>query len=39
MGFVPGGTDRVLEFLREKEAANPAIEFLTLSRYDEVVLF
>jgi len=38
-GFLAEGGDLTLEFLKEKEAANPGIEFLTLPRYDEVVLF
>ena len=38
-GFLSKGADRALEFLREKEAANPSIGFLTLPRYGEVVLF
>ncbi|NRA00135.1 MAG: MBL fold metallo-hydrolase [Myxococcales bacterium] len=39
MGFLSGGTELTREFLEEKEAANPDIRFLTLPRYDEVVLF
>lgn len=38
-GFLSQGTDRTLAFLREKAAANPKIRFLTLPRYDPVVLF
>lgn len=38
-GFLSKGADLTLEFLRGKASANPAIEFLTLPRYDEVVLF
>ena len=38
-GFLSEGTDKTLAFLREKEAANPEIHFLTLPRYDPVVLF
>jgi L-ascorbate metabolism protein UlaG (beta-lactamase superfamily) len=38
-GFLSKGSDRALGFLREKEAANPDIAFLTLPRYGEVVLF
>lgn len=38
-GFLSEGTDKTLEFLRKKEAANPRIRFLTLPRYDPVVLF
>ena len=32
------GSDRTLEFLRQKEAAHPEIEFVTLPRYAPVVL-
>lgn len=38
-GFLSQGTQRTLEFLKAKEATNPDIEFLTLPRYDPVVLF
>ncbi len=38
-GFLSGGLDAALAFLKAKEAANPEIRFLTLPRYDEVVLF
>jgi L-ascorbate metabolism protein UlaG (beta-lactamase superfamily) len=38
-GFLGAGGDRTLEFLKAKAAAHPEIEFLTLPRYDEVVLF
>ena len=38
-GFLVEGTELTLEYLRAKAAANPGIEFLTLPRYDEVVLF
>jgi L-ascorbate metabolism protein UlaG (beta-lactamase superfamily) len=38
-GFLSAGSDLTLEFLEQKEAAHPEIEFLTLPRYDEVVLF
>ncbi len=38
-GFLSIGIDVGLAFLKEKEAANPGIEFLTLPRYDVVVLF
>jgi L-ascorbate metabolism protein UlaG (beta-lactamase superfamily) len=33
------GSDETLEFLRAKDAAHPEIEFRTLPRYSEVVLF
>jgi L-ascorbate metabolism protein UlaG (beta-lactamase superfamily) len=33
------GRDETLEFLRAKDAAHPEIEFRTLPRYSEVVLF
>ena len=33
------GSDNTLEFLKDKAAANPNIEFVTLPRYDVVVLF
>ena len=38
-GFLSRGNDRTLEFLKAKEAANPAIAFQTLPRYEPVVLF
>jgi len=37
--FLSKGTDRTLEFLRAREAANPEIEFWTLPRFEPVVLF
>jgi L-ascorbate metabolism protein UlaG (beta-lactamase superfamily) len=37
--FLSEGTDETLEFLKAKQIANPEIEFLTLPRYDLVVLF
>ena len=37
--FLSEGTERSLEFLKEKAARHPEIEFLTLPRYDAVVLF
>lgn len=37
--LVTKGSERLLPFLREKEAANPHIEFITLPRYQPVVLF
>ena len=39
VGFLSKGTPLTLEFLKRKQAANPDVEFLTLPRYDEVVLF
>jgi L-ascorbate metabolism protein UlaG (beta-lactamase superfamily) len=33
------GDDELLRFLEEKEAANPNIDFITLPRYEPVVLF
>jgi L-ascorbate metabolism protein UlaG (beta-lactamase superfamily) len=33
------GSERLLPFLREKEAANPRMDFVTLPRYEPVVLF
>ena len=38
-GFLSRGTDHTLEFLKAKEAAHPELEFWTLPRFDEVVLF
>jgi L-ascorbate metabolism protein UlaG (beta-lactamase superfamily) len=38
-GVLSRGGDRTLEFLRAKAAANPAMAFQTLPRYDPVVLF
>lgn len=37
--LLSGDSDRTLAFLREKLAADPSLEFATLPRYDEVVLF
>ena len=37
--FLAEGSDRTLGFLKDKEDENPGLEFLTLPRYDEVVLF
>lgn len=39
VGLVMSGTDETRRFLAEKAAANPGIQFLTLPRYGEVVLF
>jgi L-ascorbate metabolism protein UlaG (beta-lactamase superfamily) len=38
-GFLSSGTGRTLEFLKAKQAANPEIAFVTLPRYEPVVLF
>jgi L-ascorbate metabolism protein UlaG (beta-lactamase superfamily) len=38
-GFLARGSDRTLEFLKAKQAANPRITFATLPRYEPVVLF
>ena len=37
--FLVNGSDNTLTFLKNKDAANPHIEFVTLPRYDAVVLF
>ncbi len=37
--FLSAGSDEALAFLKQKEAANPRQKFMTLPRYDEVVLF
>ena len=37
--FLSGGTHETLAFLKQKEAANPALRFITLPRYDPVLLF
>jgi L-ascorbate metabolism protein UlaG (beta-lactamase superfamily) len=37
--FLTKGSDNTLTFLKDKAAANPNIEFVTLPRYDAVVLF
>lgn len=37
--FLSSGGDETLAFLKEKEAANPDLQFATLPRYDPVVLF
>ena len=39
MALLAGGSKSTLAFLREKEEANPQIEFQTLPRFAEVVLF
>jgi L-ascorbate metabolism protein UlaG (beta-lactamase superfamily) len=38
-GVLSRGADRALAFLKAKEAANPGIRFVTLPRYEPVVLF
>lgn len=38
-GFLSGGLDVTLAFLKEKEAASPRMRFQTLPRYEPVVLF
>ncbi|MDH3201504.1 MAG: MBL fold metallo-hydrolase [Myxococcales bacterium] len=37
--FFTKGSDKTLKFLKDKHATNPNIEFVTLPRYDVVVLF
>jgi L-ascorbate metabolism protein UlaG (beta-lactamase superfamily) len=39
MAFIARGSEKTLSILQRKAAANPQIEFQTLPRYDEVVLF
>jgi len=39
MSLLSGGEENTLPFLKEKEAGNPAATFITLPRYDEVILF
>jgi L-ascorbate metabolism protein UlaG (beta-lactamase superfamily) len=38
-GFLSGGGDETLRFLREKQRENPSLRFETLPRYDEVILY
>jgi hypothetical protein len=38
-GLFSGGSDRLRSFLEAKAAENPAIQFITLPRYEPVVLF
>ena len=38
-GFLSAGSDRTLTFLQAKQEEHPEIRFLTLPRYDPVVLF
>ena len=37
--FLAGGLANTLTFLRQKQADNPGLRFITLPRFDEVVLF
>ncbi|MFK7976055.1 MAG: MBL fold metallo-hydrolase [Halioglobus sp.] len=39
MSFLSSGTDKVLPFLKDKEAKHPEIRFQTLPRYSKVTLF
>jgi len=39
LALLAGGEDETLAFLRDKAAANPGIAFVTLPRFEEVVLF
>lgn len=39
MAFLAGGLEETGAFLADKAAANPALQFLTLPRFEEVVLF
>lgn len=39
MAFLAGGLEETGSFLAGKAAANPALEFVTLPRFEEVVLF
>ncbi len=39
MGFLSSGLERTLPFLQARAADNPGLRFMTLPRYDEVVLF
>ena len=38
-GFLAEGSDRSLAFLKQKQAENPKLRFMTLPRYDPVVLY
>ena len=38
-GFLAAGREQTLAFLKQKEAEGPQRRFLTLPRYDEVVLY
>ena len=38
-GVLSGGTDATLDFLKARERTHPEIQFMTLPRYDPVVLF
>jgi L-ascorbate metabolism protein UlaG (beta-lactamase superfamily) len=37
--FLSGGLEALRDFLRDKEAENPQLEFITLPRFDQVTLF
>ena len=39
LGFLSGGLENTLQFLRDKEAGQPQLLINTLPRFDEVVLF
>ncbi len=39
MGFLSSGLEKTLPYLRARAADNPGLRFMTLPRYDEVVLF
>jgi L-ascorbate metabolism protein UlaG (beta-lactamase superfamily) len=39
MAFLSGGLEETGTFLRDKAAAHPAMQFVTLPRFEEVVLF
>ena len=39
MAFLSGGLAETASFLADKAAANPALQFATLPRFEEVVLF
>ncbi len=39
MGFLSSGLERTLPFLQARAADNPGLKFMTLPRYDEVVVF
>ena len=39
MALLSGGIEKVLPFLQEKERAHPSLNFHTLPRYKEVILF
>ena len=39
MGFLSSGLEKTLPFLKARAAEAPGLRFMTLPRYDEVVLF